>query len=41
MYPPATYAAIRDPKTASPARAIVGMIEDAVALDDETVLFRR
>ena len=36
----ATFAAIRDPKTASPARAIVGMIQDAVAVDDETVLFR-
>ena len=36
----ATFAAIRDPKTASPARAIVGMIQDAVAIDDETVLFR-
>jgi len=36
----ATYKAILDPKTASPARAIVSMIKEAAAVDDETVLFR-
>src|SRR5882724_8449263 len=36
----ATYVAILDPKTASPARAIVAMIKEPVAVDDETVLFR-
>ena len=36
----ATYVAILDPKTASPARAIVSMIKEPVAVDDETVLFR-
>src|SRR5438132_5202293 len=36
----ATYLAILDPKTASPARSIVSMIKEPVAVDDETVLFR-
>src|SRR5258706_14715581 len=36
----ATYLAILDPKTASPARSIVSMIREPVAIDDETVLFR-
>lgn len=36
----ATYVAIGDPKTASPARAIIAMIKETVAVDDETVLFR-
>jgi len=36
----ATYTAILDPKTASPARSIVSMIKQAVAVDDATVLFR-
>jgi len=36
----ATYEAILDPKTASPARAIISVIKQAVAVDDETVLFR-
>ena len=36
----ATYVAILDPKVASPARSIVSMIKEPVAVDDETVLFR-
>ena len=36
----ATYIAILDPKTASPARSIVSVIKEAAAVDDETVLFR-
>jgi peptide/nickel transport system substrate-binding protein len=36
----ATYLAILDPKTASPARAIISMIKEPVAVDDVTVLFR-
>ena len=36
----ATFVAILDPKTASPARAIVSVIKEAVAVDDETALFR-
>src|SRR5476649_2370552 len=36
----ATYLAILDPKTASPARSIISMIKEPVAVDDETVLFR-
>jgi peptide/nickel transport system substrate-binding protein len=36
----ATYNTILDPKTASPARAIVSMIKETVAVDDETVRFR-
>src|ERR1700704_198927 len=36
----ATYVAILDPKTASPARSIVSVIKEAAAVDDETVLFR-
>jgi peptide/nickel transport system substrate-binding protein len=36
----ATYVAILDPKTASPARAIVSVIKEPVAVDDDTVLFR-
>src|SRR5258708_29307725 len=36
----ATYVAILDPKVASPARSIVSMIKEPVAIGDETVLFR-
>jgi peptide/nickel transport system substrate-binding protein len=36
----ATYAAIRDPKTASPARAIISVIQDVQAIDDHTVLMK-
>jgi peptide/nickel transport system substrate-binding protein len=36
----ATFQAILDPKTASPARAIVSMIKEPVVVDDETILFR-
>jgi peptide/nickel transport system substrate-binding protein len=36
----ATFTAILDPKTASPARTNVGPIKEAVAQDDRTVLFR-
>jgi peptide/nickel transport system substrate-binding protein len=36
----ATFVAILDPKTASPARTFVAMIKEAVPIDDETVLFR-
>src|SRR5258708_2889943 len=36
----ATFVAILDPKNAAPARAIVSVIKEAVAVDDETALFR-
>ncbi len=36
----ATFAAILDPKTASPARTNVGPIKEVVAQDDRTALFR-
>src|SRR4051812_39679380 len=36
----ATFVAILDPKTAAPARAIVSVIREAIAVDDETALFR-
>jgi peptide/nickel transport system substrate-binding protein len=36
----ATYAAIRDPKTASPAKAMISVIQDVIAVDEHTVVMK-